>query len=94
MRTYVPTLLDELRVSVGDRVVVINEFDDGWAYCERVGDPDGAAGVVPLECLDRNGSTVPRALSPTASFASSGTHLSARFSSFHVDFDAIRASQV
>lgn len=54
IRTYLPTLLDELRVSVGDRVIVVNEFDDGWGYCERLGDKDGAAGVVPLECLDRS----------------------------------------
>lgn len=49
-----PTLLDELRISVGDHVIVANEFDDGWAYCEKFGDPDGAAGVVPVECLDRS----------------------------------------
>lgn len=54
MRTYNPTLLDELRVSVGEYVAVVNEFDDGWGYCEKIGDADGAAGVVPLECLDRS----------------------------------------
>lgn len=163
IRTYNPTLLDELRISVGEFVVVVNEFDDGWAFCEKVGDPDGAAGVVPLECLDRtngpmqlsdlgppaysayagpgSGSGVggssnassmsgllnphsPKAgfmpssvghtsASPSVTSAGSGDvrlsvasndlsqsggvsqsphRISARFSSFHVDFDAIRAS--
>lgn len=150
IRTYIPTLLDELRVSVGDFVVVVNEFDDGWGFCEKVGDPDGSAGVVPLECLDRTNGPVQLASEPgppaysagpssglpggllsaqptkpgfapssvghtsaspsVASARSVGAgrssasdnmsqqqtpdshRISARFSSFHVDFDAIRAS--
>jgi hypothetical protein len=98
VRTYVPTLLDELRISVGDRVIVVNEFDDGWGYCEKVGDPDGAAGVVPLECLDRGrnlASPLPFSVSPVPSLAPSDPHLSgARFSSFHVDFDQINNNRV
>lgn len=97
-RTFVPTLLDELRISVGDRVIVVNEFDDGWAYCEKVGDPDGAAGVVPLECLDRGrnlASPLPLSVSPVPSLTPSDPHLSnARFSSFQVDFDQLNNNRV
>lgn len=95
IRTYIPTLLDELRISVGDRVVIVNEFDDGWAYCEKVGDADGAAGVVPLECLDRAGSPLPPSVSPVPSFAPSDPRLSnTRFSSFNVDFDQINNNRI
>jgi hypothetical protein len=98
IRTYAPTLLDELRISVGDRVVVMNEFDDGWAYCEKLGDPDGAAGVVPLECLDRSRSSaspVPSSVSLIPSFAPSDPRLSnTRFSSFQIDFDQVNRNRV
>lgn len=95
IRTYVPTMLDELRVSVGDRVVVVNKFDDGWAYCEKVDDPDGAAGVIPLECLDRSSNLSPRsAISPVPSLTSDPRLSNTRFSSFHVDFDPANANRV
>ena len=48
---YIPSLPDELSISVGETVRVIKAFDDGWALCSNV---RGEQGVVPVECLDRN----------------------------------------
>ena len=48
---FIPTLPDELSITVGEVVRVIKAFDDGWALCANV---RGDQGVVPLECLDRN----------------------------------------
>ncbi|KAF8337597.1 uncharacterized protein EI90DRAFT_2669586 [Cantharellus anzutake] len=96
VRTYVPALLDELNVNVGDLVRVINEFDDGWAYCEMVGNEDGYAGVVPLECLDRSakiGRPVSRNLGvPMLKGPPMLPRRSSRCSSFNVDFDNVRAN--
>ena len=100
VRVYVPTLLDELKVNVGDLVRVTTEFDDGWAHCEKVGDEDGAAGVVPLECLDRNTEMdvevgpMPTNLSLPVGLGAPPLlpRRSSRYSSFKVDFDSVRAS--
>jgi hypothetical protein len=51
IRTFAPTLPDELRITTGERVKILNSYDDGWALCENIG---GQKGVVPLECLDLN----------------------------------------
>ncbi|KIM62023.1 hypothetical protein SCLCIDRAFT_120249, partial [Scleroderma citrinum Foug A] len=48
--SFVPTLPDELSISTGERVRVINRFDDGWALCENGG---GEQGMVPQECLEQ-----------------------------------------
>ncbi|KIY42939.1 hypothetical protein FISHEDRAFT_25822, partial [Fistulina hepatica ATCC 64428] len=47
--TYVPTLPDELRVTVGDRLHARTAFDDGWCLCVNA---QGERGMVPMECLD------------------------------------------
>jgi len=49
--TYIPNLPDELSVTVGEMVRVLNAYDDGWALCLNAHNEQG---VVPLECLDRN----------------------------------------
>lgn len=49
--TYIPNLPDELSVTVGETVRVLNEYDDGWALCLNMHNEQG---VVPLECLDRS----------------------------------------
>ncbi|KAJ7574569.1 hypothetical protein C8J56DRAFT_466154 [Mycena floridula] len=46
--TFIPSLLDELSISNGEGVVVLQEFDDGWALCKN---SRGREGMVPLECL-------------------------------------------
>ncbi|KAL4067805.1 hypothetical protein J3A83DRAFT_4096737 [Scleroderma citrinum] len=48
--TFVPTLPDELSITTGERVRLIDRFDDGWALCENGG---GEQGMVPQECLEQ-----------------------------------------
>jgi len=48
-KMYIPTLADELSVTVGEVVQVLRAFDDGWALCQS---NRGDKGVVPLQCLD------------------------------------------
>lgn len=49
--TYIPNLPDELSITVGEMVRVLNEYDDGWALCLNARNEQG---VAPIECLDRN----------------------------------------
>jgi len=49
-RSFVPTLPDELSISTGETLKVLQEFDDGWAECMTL---SGEVGMVPLECFDR-----------------------------------------
>ncbi|KZP01040.1 hypothetical protein CALVIDRAFT_559699 [Calocera viscosa TUFC12733] len=55
LTTYSPQLPDELPLTIGERVRVIEVYEDGWAMVERVGPgPAGGMmekGVVPAECL-------------------------------------------
>jgi len=49
---------DELPLTVGERLRVIEVFEDGWAMVERAGMSRGGMperGVVPVECLGMNG---------------------------------------
>ncbi|THG99831.1 hypothetical protein EW026_g2582 [Hermanssonia centrifuga] len=48
--TFIPNLPDELSISMGETVRVVNEYDDGWALCAN---SHNEQGVVPLECLNR-----------------------------------------
>jgi hypothetical protein len=49
--TFIPTLPDELSISNGEIVSIVNEFDDGWSLCVN---SRGEQGMVPLECLQRD----------------------------------------
>lgn len=51
-RSYVPTLPDELAISTGETLKVLQEFDDGWSECMNSA---GEAGMVPLECFGKQG---------------------------------------
>ncbi|KAL1918645.1 uncharacterized protein VTP21DRAFT_2667 [Calcarisporiella thermophila] len=58
--TFMPTLSDELDVQVGDEVLLIHEYDDGWSQCVNL-TRGCTQGVVPTKCigipqerLDRN----------------------------------------
>jgi hypothetical protein len=51
-RSYVPTLPDELTISTGETLRVLQEFDDGWSECMN---STGEVGMVPLECLGKQG---------------------------------------
>lgn len=56
VRSFVPALPDELSIMPGEKLKVLQDFDDGWAECMTMG---GEIGMVPLECFDRpsDGST-------------------------------------
>jgi hypothetical protein len=48
--TFIPTLPDELSLTIGEVLRVLSEYDDGWVLCaNRMGEQ----GMVPLDCLDR-----------------------------------------
>ncbi|KAF4581440.1 hypothetical protein EYR40_009725 [Pleurotus pulmonarius] len=52
-RPFNPTLDDELPVLPGDKVRVVQEFDDGWAFVEKRFSVDGQwqSGLIPIVCL-------------------------------------------
>jgi len=61
-RHFNPTLVDELEVKPGDRVRILQTFDDGWAMAERqpllisgqqIGVP--GTGLIPIDCLREPG---------------------------------------
>lgn len=51
VRSFLPTLPDELQIHQGESIEILSSFDDGWALCQNQHDERG---VVPLECLARN----------------------------------------
>ncbi|KAI0705951.1 hypothetical protein BC835DRAFT_1537151 [Cytidiella melzeri] len=53
--TFVPNLPDELSITAGQTIRLLNEYDDGWVLCAN---DRGEQGVVPLECLEKT--AVPR----------------------------------
>ncbi|KAK0239593.1 hypothetical protein EDD85DRAFT_822557 [Armillaria nabsnona] len=46
---FIPSLPDELPISNGETVRILQEFDDGWALCANGREEQG---MVPLECLE------------------------------------------
>jgi hypothetical protein len=50
--TFIPSLEDELSIANGEVVEILQEYDDGWALCANA---RGTQGMVPVECLERNG---------------------------------------
>ncbi|KAF7440257.1 hypothetical protein PC9H_000601 [Pleurotus ostreatus] len=52
--TFIPSLPDEMSISMGETVRVLAEYDDGWALCMN---GRGEQGMVPLECLGQDNST-------------------------------------
>lgn len=48
--TFVPTLPDELSITTGERVFIVEQYDDGWDLCMN---GRGERGMVPRECLGR-----------------------------------------
>jgi hypothetical protein len=66
--TFIPTMPDELTISIGEIVRVKKEYDDGWASCVNV---KGEQGMIPLECLDKgNGLAMSKKLARASSLAS------------------------
>ncbi|KAF7296276.1 hypothetical protein HMN09_01096900 [Mycena chlorophos] len=48
---FVPTMDDELPITVGETIRVLEEFHDGWGLVQRMGRGDAPKGVVPMTCL-------------------------------------------
>ncbi|PBK93152.1 hypothetical protein ARMGADRAFT_1012833 [Armillaria gallica] len=71
---FIPSLLDELPISNGETIRILQEFDDGWALCANGREEQG---MVPLECLER--------LTPTSGLPATTSELrnSARESSLY-----------
>ncbi|KAK0466231.1 uncharacterized protein EV420DRAFT_817045 [Desarmillaria tabescens] len=65
-RTFVPSRYDEMSVSIGDRVKILEVFDDGWAMVEKVPEGNGKGkdvdlepGLIPIDCLRMTGDPLP-----------------------------------
>jgi len=54
VRTFVPSLPDELNITTGEHVRILMAYDDGWTLCSNSRNEQG---VVPLQCLERAGTT-------------------------------------
>ncbi|CAG8499704.1 17964_t:CDS:2, partial [Acaulospora morrowiae] len=53
IKTYIPTLSDELDIQLGDKVTILEVYDDGWV--QGINDTRGGVkGVFPLNCVDMN----------------------------------------
>lgn len=51
VNTFVPTLADELAVTVGEPIKLIQEYEDEWCLVQRVGKTDSERGVIPRFCV-------------------------------------------
>ena len=51
-RGFLASLPDELPISIGDIINIVNAYDDGWCLCANT---RGERGMVPVECLIRTG---------------------------------------
>jgi len=58
-RSFVPTRDNELRVSPGDSVRVLDMFNDGWALAEMVPSSGEGRGLIPIDCLRKLGQELP-----------------------------------
>ncbi|KAJ7633076.1 hypothetical protein FB45DRAFT_914317 [Roridomyces roridus] len=56
---FTPSLDDELPITVGETLRVLEEFQDGWALCQRIGRIDAPKGVVPRTCLTEREKIIP-----------------------------------
>ncbi|KAF9261573.1 hypothetical protein L218DRAFT_930803 [Marasmius fiardii PR-910] len=60
-RPFLPTRDDELAVVAGDRVTIVQVFDDGWVAV-RKRDVEGGPGLIPVDCLREQGQELPEFL--------------------------------
>lgn len=51
---------DELYISVGETVRLLEEYEDDWCLVQRVGRIDAAKGMVPRFCLSERPEVVPQ----------------------------------
>jgi hypothetical protein len=48
--TFMPSLPDELAISIGELLTVLQEYTDGWLLCKN---DKGEQGMVPIRCLGK-----------------------------------------
>ncbi|KAJ8508497.1 hypothetical protein ONZ45_g9236 [Pleurotus djamor] len=59
-RPFRPTLDDELGVGPGDKVRVVQSFDDGWAFVEKMVNNDQTySGLIPIDCMRAENQDLP-----------------------------------
>jgi hypothetical protein len=59
--TFIPSLPDELTISIGETLHVLAGYEDGWSLCMNY---RGKQGMVPNECLDKSFSSMEELLPP------------------------------
>ena len=75
--TFIPSLPDELTISVGETLRVLAGYEDGWSLCKN---GQGKQGMVPNECLEKSLSSM-GLLPPNGDYISRVSRSSARVSS-------------
>ena len=55
MCTFIPSLPDELTITVGETLRVLAGYEDGWSFCMNF---QGKQGMVPNECLEKSFSSM------------------------------------
>ena len=50
-QTFVPTFPDEVSVTSGDAVLLLEEYGDNWCLVQLLATSTARRGVVPLSCL-------------------------------------------
>ncbi|GJJ12356.1 hypothetical protein Clacol_006597 [Clathrus columnatus] len=78
VRTFVPSLPDELNITTGEHVHILMAYDDGWALCSNIRNEQG---VVPLQCLQRGGMATALQLQPQSEFGYGSDQATKRLSS-------------
>jgi len=53
--TFIPSLPDELAISIGETLRVLAGYEDGWSLCMNC---RGKQGMVPNECLEKSFSSM------------------------------------
>ena len=49
--TFIPSLPDELAISIGETLRVLAGYEDGWSLCMNF---RGKQGMVPNQCLEKS----------------------------------------
>jgi len=58
-RSFDPSMEDELSVTVGETVCLLEEYEDEWCLVQRMGRMNADKGVVPSLCLMERPQVVP-----------------------------------
>jgi len=63
--TFIPSLPDELPISIGETLRVLAGYEDGWSLCVN---GRGKKGMVPNECFEKNFSSIEQQLPPNGGY--------------------------